>query len=721
MNLICLNDIITDNLAIHIDLTKLGSWNLNTGLTTVSLSKWNNAISSSINLIDFGLTEFDNGRTNMMYEGIRTYPSNNYFTAYRIGYNTVINPTTGNTSGSTVTTQYDLYPMSAVTSSDGNYFELNGGYLQGYFKLPGYNFEQLPARYSNGITIETLVNINANTHGIFFMMGVRAEDKYNAFFSGETTSGLTATGDHAFIGVKTSDNNTLESINRTTVNKASFRNPESKTETKYTEKSQIANIGNNVIAFEITEDNKLGYKYINGDGILIQNSSPNTINAINWATISVVFSPNSKIVNLDIIECAPRRTGKLIFYINGRSHWIINDFPEFYFYEIKTNKNLQIGVPYSISWGGGSFGLKHSWHYDLQKYSLFTNQDNDYLISNFITESDPFPSICDIYSGGTILSGMSYNVNTVDFNTSDICNPILGNPKPVIEIQYTGETTTTGNTYFFKFNQSITVLSNREYEIDLSIFNDGFFNAYNSADITVQNKASIVVYGTTDVDIISEIEYIYPINGNELYNLTAMGLYPFPDRQQYQYLRNGIVYYGVNGVPVVDEYSFLYGNLINTEPTVLQFSTGELTWKPVKCKFKLKDNTGKQVVNIGILFETNYGFNLNKSIFISDFTYSGADILVQDTTKENLMIEENFNNSFIGGIQKLRIYDKALTSPEILHNAKIEKKKNNNINVLTGGRIIGNLSTIITSNLQWINGLMFNDTLLYNDKIWNNE
>ena len=49
MNLDCLNNIITNNLAIHIDLTNLKSWDLNTGLTSFSLTKWSGAVSDNIN------------------------------------------------------------------------------------------------------------------------------------------------------------------------------------------------------------------------------------------------------------------------------------------------------------------------------------------------------------------------------------------------------------------------------------------------------------------------------------------------------------------------------------------------------------------------------------------------------------------------------------------------------------------------------------------------
>ena len=115
-------------------------------------------------LIDFGLTEFDNGRTNIMWSGITLRPADTLFSMYRIGYNKVINPSTGNTSGYTATTEYSGYTISGVTGASattGNYFDLKGGYLQGFFKLDGYNYELLPPRYNYGITIETLVYLNS--------------------------------------------------------------------------------------------------------------------------------------------------------------------------------------------------------------------------------------------------------------------------------------------------------------------------------------------------------------------------------------------------------------------------------------------------------------------------------------------------------------------------------------------------------------------------------
>ena len=91
MDLECLNDIITDSLAIHIDLTDIKSWDLNTGLTSVSLTKWSGAISDNLDLIDYGLTAFDVGRTSEMWSGITFTPDDTIFKMYRIGYNNVHN------------------------------------------------------------------------------------------------------------------------------------------------------------------------------------------------------------------------------------------------------------------------------------------------------------------------------------------------------------------------------------------------------------------------------------------------------------------------------------------------------------------------------------------------------------------------------------------------------------------------------------------------------
>ena len=696
MNLECLNSIITDNLAIQIDLTQLKSWNLNTGYTAFSLTKWTGAVSDNIDLIDFGLTEFDNGRTNIMWSGITLTPNDTKFSMYRVGYNDVINPTSGNTSGYTATTKFDLYSLSAVTTgTSGNYFELNGGYLQGFFKLKDYNFELLPSRYNNGITIETLVNLHPMSSGIFYMMGVRAEDKYNPYFSGETTTGGTFGNITTLSGVSSSENNTLNAYAEVLENKKAFASWENRKKKEYKEFPPIEDIKGNAIAFSITQDKRLAYKYVDNDGLIVENISPSPINSTGWTMIAVSFLPDNTINDPALIDCAPQRLGKMSFFINGRAVWIIRQFPEFYFKALKNQKEKQIGVPYSISWGGGSFGLRHSWHYDYQKYTLYSSQDTQYINNNFWVQNNPLGGDCEPIPTDNYLPGLAFSADSSSFIIRDKCDPLIQHPLTVMRIEYTGTTGQTGQTasamtYFVKFNHPVTVLSNRDYEIDMSFFNAGFFNTFNHFNYPVYSRASILVYGSVDIDIVEEIEYAFPLTPSELLNAGDTGLHPFPDRQEFQYMRNSVMYYGATGIPVILEDAMWSGLIPMSDVINGSLVTGENGWKPLKLVFRTKENSGKQTVYIGLLLESTFGFNLNEPIFINNFTYKGADILVQDPEKNNLFIEQNFNSVFIGGIQKLRVYNQGLTPAEILHNALMEAKFNPflNLKVSKGGRII---------------------------------
>jgi hypothetical protein len=694
MNLECLNGIITDNLAIQIDLTQLKSWDLNTGFTSYSLTKWTGAVSDNINLIDFGLTGFDNGRTNKMWSGYTLTPQDNIFSMYRIGYNIVHNPTTGETSGMTITTEFDPYYISGVTTgTSGNYFELNGGYLQGFFKLQGYNYELLPSRYNNGITVETLVHLNTGSSGIFYMMGVRAEDKYNPNFTGESTlngivSGGTIVDVTKISGVTTSENNYLDAYQETLVNRKAFADWGNRKRKEYFEAPPITNVTGNTIAFFMTADRRLGYKYIDNKGLIVQNISPSAIspNATGWTLIAIAFTPVATINTNDpeLFLCAPQRVGTLVFYINGRSMWTLKDFPEYFFKGLKNQREKQIGVPYSISWGGGSFGLRYSYHYDYQKYELYNGQDDTYINQKFWVQNNPLPTECEPPATDDYLPGLSLSADSTTFKIIDNCDPKVEHPYTVMRVEYTGTTGITGTsamTYFIKFNQPISVLSNRDYEVDLSFYNSGF---------STNMQAKLLVYGTVDIDIINETQYAYPFSGEDLLKLQGAGIYPFPDRQEYQYMRDGIMYYGATGLPVALEDAYIYGILPIEGMPVGSLVTGVNSWKPLKLVFRTAENSGQQHVYIGLLLESPEPFNEHIPLFINNFTYKGSDILVQDPRKNDLLIQQNFDSSFIGGIQKLRVYNNGLTSQEILHNALMEAKSNPYLlmKVSKGGRII---------------------------------
>lgn len=665
MGLQHLNGIVKDNLAIHLDLTNNKSWlNYDTGLTTISIAKWTNAISDNINLVDFGLTGFDNARTKIMWNGITLTPNDVYFSMYPIGNNIIKNPTTGETSGMTITNyKHEIIP-SISGETENYFFDLHGGYLQGFFKLQDYNYSLLPTRYSKGITIETMLYLYSNSYGIFYMMGARAEDKYNSYFTGETITGTTTNN---ITGVTTTQDNYLNAIINKQVNKKNFRLPEESKETIYYEESPINNLKNNVIAFELTEDKRLGYKYINDNGQIISNYSNNSINTTGFTMIDIVFAPDDIIAfktDCDNYNMTNRRAGKLRFFVNGRLIWSIENFPEFYFYGFSNDKEKQIGVPYSISWGGGSFGLKNSWHYDYQTYVLYNNQDGAYINNNFVIVENPI-------NGAFPVAGLQLSADTQGTIT-------------VMRVTYTGST---GNTYYIKFNKPISTLSNRNYTVRMSIYDDEFFKNIDNIGNSIANKITILPYSDSiDISIVGEINYEYPISARP----AQLGQYPFSDLQEYEYVYlDGIMYYGTTGLPVYNIEGYTMPNISNNDNSVKNFIvTGQKDWKELKCTFKTENNSGQNFINIGLLIETTGELNLNNSLYIRNFIYTASDILVQDPAKNMLLIEQNFDMPFVGGIQKLRIYDNALSNAEILHNATIEFEAKSNNLVSKGGRII---------------------------------
>jgi hypothetical protein len=54
------------------------------------------------------------------------------------------------------------------------------------------------------------------------------------------------------------------------------------------------------------------------------------------------------------------RKGRLKFYINGKYFYTIEDFEELIPRALNTDKEKQVGVPFNISWGGGTQGLREN-------------------------------------------------------------------------------------------------------------------------------------------------------------------------------------------------------------------------------------------------------------------------------------------------------------------------------------------------------------------------
>ena len=390
------NSLVLDGLSTYIDISNPLSWDLNPEFKVKSLYRWKQAVSSKTTLQDFGLTMFDYGLCSSMEETKDlTVLDDSYLTLDRVGYNIVNNNTDFDSvlSGDTVggysgETYYDIYSISGMTSElSGNFFNLDGGYLTGNFKYDDYGYYILPSRYNNGITIENMLYLFPQSEGIFYYMGVRNQDKYNPYFDGETVFDDT---ENEFIGdVFTSENEYLHSKQLDIVNNQAFRDYDDMKTTEFSDVDSLDNIKGNAIAFGLkinAADNTskyIYYKYVNDNGDIVYNESDYSFNLSGSTLITITFRPDSVIEDPDLLYCTKRRTGKLFVYLNGRIFWIVPNMEEFYFTNINNHKTKQVGVPYTINWGGGSFGLKHSYHYDKNFYNVFSGEQ---INGNFILE-----------------------------------------------------------------------------------------------------------------------------------------------------------------------------------------------------------------------------------------------------------------------------------------------------------------------------------------------
>jgi len=574
MNTYC--ELVNNGLLVNIDVSNINSWDLNTGLTINSVSKWKYAKVGDDNILDYGLTAFDFGYTDRMSNSVNVNNFNDKLTLRRVGYNIINNPDDTIFSGYSSNISYQNYDILPIGSGSTRYFNLDGGYLNGFFKLYEYDYEILPIKFKEGFTIETMLYLNSNSNGIFIYFGVRSEDKYNPYYRDEFIS------DDTLSGVNTSENNYLNSYTEEYVRKKSFVNPEDSFDIQYVNTLQIDNLKKNAIAFGINDEKKIECKYVDSNGIVNTLESMSRINSTGFTLITITYKPYDITDDYMCID----RYGDLKVYCNGILFWKIIEFPEMNFRELRNDKEKQIGVPFNISWGNGTIGLKNSWHYGYMKYDLIYDKSYEYINNVFIPQNKDgvFDSNC-----------------LIDSNDN-------------ISISFTGVTSTDISVIHSK---EINVISNRDYVFEA----------------LVENKSLLYDQYTVSLDVFStEVDII-----------------------------------------IVD----------SVELTQLDDSNSKL----ISCKFRVGSNYGEYNVFVGLSIKSTKISNDGK-LDIIKFTYSSSDILVEDDSKKGLLLENNFNKPFIGGIQKLRIYDRCLQIDEISQNIFVESRLNKSFKSIKGGRLI---------------------------------
>lgn len=519
--LIAYND--GQRLPINIELSNTGSsqnftlffGDYYSGNTLVSLNNYNNnplndtCFSAFTGICDVGLTAIDNGLVSGM-TGYTLYYSmgvndDNKFNPLYYDRRFKMRPITGFTqspnqrfSGITAQTLYNVVTKTATTI--GQYYELYGGYLQGFYKLYGYDYEVLPERPEKGWTVEMLLkprlvdeyvpqdgqtflnDVYPENAGTFFFMGARAENKFYHYPDGspDSDSGYTrvTSGLTTCIGTCACSDSAVTNSNCYSIYPLSAITIQSGCTTvtvAQQDKDPELDIYSNALSLRFSGDPsnpRLCVKYLlytgncattgtcestgrtyqtgytiaeicSTDGIYNTCTSGET-GIERWVMLNVVFERNitwtgcdlenmgglgdlrkmiytASTVNnsisliqppathsgntppqkVEVIELSDEwleqkdyRKGKLKFYVNGKHFMTIDNFEEIIPRELNDVKERQIGVPFNISWGGGTFGLRES-----LTFSGCSGTTGPYI-------QDP-EVMCDETLSGTSLSGLT--------------------------------------------------------------------------------------------------------------------------------------------------------------------------------------------------------------------------------------------------------------------------------------------------------------------------
>lgn len=281
----------------------------------------------------------------------------------------------------------------------------NGGYNLGYanptkFSVSGNSFIYETAASSLLISrkisfnvykikqtddIDTLNDDYENNRNFFFYIGTRAENKFRNVFSGETglktCNGIPLSPDNDVVV----DSGGQSWFTRSNLGLPDCWCPCGPTGTTDngtgTTKTQYCDVlSENALGFRLTDDGRIGYRkmtvsvgcYNNKEritGTTMEegySESPALFNEDSWNHVAVTYTQGG-----GIKKTLP--TGTLKFWVNGRVIYRVEDFIGLQLRALDEWSDKQLGVPFNLSWGGGTQGLLESQTFggpDISDYGL---------------------------------------------------------------------------------------------------------------------------------------------------------------------------------------------------------------------------------------------------------------------------------------------------------------------------------------------------------------
>jgi hypothetical protein len=442
-----------DNIIFDFDISNIKSFDNNAGFSVTSLTFWENYILSDLTLTGYGQTMYDFGLATSLTETKTFTRRDRNLVLQRLGYN--------DSEGNTTFPQIQL--NTGITQ--GNSLSLSGGYLSTFFKLHDKYYQLAKYRIENGFTIDTWLyidqntfdSINSFTDGFFLYLGAKSENKFNVAFSGtnDDTSKIT-----------------------------------------YDTNNYIQDLEYNAAGLKFNDDKTISLRYLVTSGFVTEYKTDTPIETTGWTNIVTTFRYCKKIKDYEgdnLIDCVPRRDGYFKIFVNGKLYHEVDNTEEFFWLKPLTiDADKQIGIPFTINWGGGTWGLKHSF---VDAISSATVTENIITGREFIYQSG--------YSLQN-LSGYSYTLvtgqtlfNDGDFGTfetsisnvtTDVINSLLLSSSTqvysgsgsllLIYNDYTASTFSSITDNLLKFTQPISIKPNKKYTYSAKLYDHDSFNCY---------------------------------------------------------------------------------------------------------------------------------------------------------------------------------------------------------------------------------------------------
>lgn len=217
----------------------------------------------------------------------------------------------------------------------------------------------------------------------------------------------------------------------------------------------------NALGFIIKDDGSIGYRlltytadcinnvYTSGVTIEEKFSPAGVIPDDKWTYLVIKFITDYK--DDCELEIAKPRKGRLLFYIDSKLKFVVDEFDEFIARRLNEYKDKQLGVPFNFSLGGGTQGLLESVTFDGIDFNDINLPIQENFAGTFIGGIQSFKfSTCRV----------PYEDIVANFNATNINTPIIKAQSGYFHGKFSGTSITYENIIGLTFTLDTQIINN---------------------------------------------------------------------------------------------------------------------------------------------------------------------------------------------------------------------------------------------------------------------